>query len=222
MKALLFKGVFLNSFLLAAFFYSLVGLGSAGSYNAALTTNMRNFHPRDHGFVVGLSVSLFGLSAFIFSQLSRLFYRNSTYVANNASSSIPQPDAIDTYAFLLFLACATGAANFIATFGLKDLSEEVGNFGERRLSGIGNAEEEGKGLLGADTNGVEAENLALTTSSQVASSSFFQSVDAWILFVAFMLLTGTGLMFINSKRLQDRRDPTWDTVSPTADPTWHI
>ncbi|KND00592.1 uncharacterized protein SPPG_03716 [Spizellomyces punctatus DAOM BR117] len=209
--ALTFNGAFAHSsFLLVAVSYALVGLGSAGSYNAAITTNVRNFHPRDHGFVVGISVSLFGLSAFIFSQLSAFFYRRPL---SAESSSAPHHEAIDTYAFLMFLACATGGANLVATLGLTDLSKDTGIVYQRRSSESVHVGEERRGLLPTEDeegSGIDV-RVEDTHSSQPSArapnpedrhisvnTSLFQSTDAWILFVAFLLLTGTGLMFINN------------------------
>ncbi|TPX59123.1 hypothetical protein SpCBS45565_g07826 [Spizellomyces sp. 'palustris'] len=205
--ALTFNGTFAHSsFLLVAVSYGLVGLGSAGSYNAAITTNVRNFHPRDHGFVVGISVSLFGLSAFIFSQLSAFFYRRPL---SAESLSAPHHEAIDTYAFLMFLAWATGGANLVATLGLTDLSKDTGIVYQRRSSESVHVGEERRGLLPTEEEGSGIDVRVEDTQPSARApnredrhisvdASLFQSTDAWILFVAFLLLTGTGLMFINN------------------------
>ncbi|KAI9017338.1 major facilitator superfamily domain-containing protein [Gaertneriomyces semiglobifer] len=152
-----------------ATFYSLVGIGSAGSYNSSLTSCLRNFSPQMHGLVVGLSVSLFGLSAFIFSTLSSLFRSEST---------------LDTRSFLWFMGLTTGLCTVIASLGLRDLSLQPPP--QRRR----NSEQRPSNGDGEDDY---VEDHVPSQRAPVSSKS-----DAWTLFFAFSLMTGTGLMFINN------------------------
>ncbi|KAJ3296728.1 hypothetical protein HK104_001289 [Borealophlyctis nickersoniae] len=203
--AQMFQGAIASrSYLLAAFFYSLVGLGSAGSYNAALTTNVRNWNAKDHGFVVGTSVSFFGLSAFIFSQLSYIFYREDA--DSNPHSTVPHHSAMDTHGFLLFLAFTTGGVNLLAMFCLTDLSREPG----MRMTHFGDGDNSTSSLLSNDASSARSSSSHLDDRDEEengsesvrarpkADLSFFTNVDAWVLFAAFGLLVGTGLMYINN------------------------
>ncbi|KAI8820966.1 major facilitator superfamily domain-containing protein [Fimicolochytrium jonesii] len=187
---------------LMAICYASVGLGSAAGYNAALTTNVRNFDPRMHGLVVGTSVSLFGLSAFIFSQLSKLFYYPVAQHSEAVGSS-SGPTAIDTFGFLLFLALATGGANLVASMGLQDVSKELGRavVGTISPGSMGNNSTESSVLIGEEDRQSDSEpddEGAAAAEVTTAPTSLFHRPDAWILWLAFLSLSGTGLMYINN------------------------
>ncbi|KAI9101253.1 major facilitator superfamily domain-containing protein [Phlyctochytrium arcticum] len=192
--ARIYSGAFFTtSYIASAFFYSLVGLGSAGVYNSAITSVIRNFPPRIHGLVIGLSVSLFGLSAFFFSQMSRLFQKNTP--GGGA--------AIETYDFLIFLSLMTGGLSFIAGWGIQDLSTDVPRSVTRRrasdaslAAGVGTPGSESQDPF--DTNSAIEEGPILPSGQTPAEVSLFRSPDAWMFFVAFLLLTGSGLMVINN------------------------
>ncbi|TPX59543.1 hypothetical protein PhCBS80983_g02411 [Powellomyces hirtus] len=191
------------SFIWAAAAYSLVGLGSAGSYNSALTTNVRTFPVHTHGLVVGISVSLFGLSGFIFSQLSKLFMDTKGGV-------------LDTFSFLLFVAATTGAANLVAATCLYDSraaparlpgtppSLERPASGSRRRISVEQedipAEAAGISPILSPSRDDEPEDIDHVGAAARAfhQPSLFRNPEAWILLAAFTILTGTGLMYINN------------------------
>ncbi|KAH6570651.1 hypothetical protein BASA50_002788 [Batrachochytrium salamandrivorans] len=130
--------LFTSSFLFMSVFYCMVGLGSAGVYNAALKTNIQNFDQKEHGFAIGVSVSAFGLSALVFSSFSRMFvaihesheivdappivlYPNGT-AHNDVNYTYSEP-TLDIVRFLMFMGIATGLVSLLAAlFGLQEVS----------------------------------------------------------------------------------------------------
>ncbi|KAJ3006401.1 UNVERIFIED_CONTAM: hypothetical protein HDU68_004091 [Siphonaria sp. JEL0065] len=176
--------------------YACVGLGSSGVFNSALATSVKNFDQREHGFAVGVPVAFFGLSAFVFSQLQRLFV-TTTLESNNSSG-------VDIFGFLVFIGIVTGGGALIGSQFLYDVSGSVrrGERTEISTSGSGDEDETVGPVATAAIN--TEESLLLTVSPNAAAQSapvepsIFEQRDAWLLFGAFILLSGTGLMYINN------------------------
>ena len=61
-------------FLLLAFLNFLVGSGSSAVYHCSLSTNYRNWPSSYRSVSIGLSVSFFGLSAFVFANIGSAFF----------------------------------------------------------------------------------------------------------------------------------------------------
>jgi hypothetical protein len=61
-------------FLLMSLIFFMVGLGSASSYHCSLATNYRNCPEKYRSTSVGLTVSFFGLSAFVFSSIGSTLF----------------------------------------------------------------------------------------------------------------------------------------------------
>ncbi|KAJ3214974.1 hypothetical protein HDU67_000991 [Dinochytrium kinnereticum] len=176
--ALAYGRLISGHYLTVALAYSAVGLGSSGILNGCLVTNMRAFDPRDHGFAVGLSVAFFGLSAFVFSQLSTFFM-----VPIEPGSTAK---ALDTFHFLFFLALTTGGVTFASSLFLLDTLSSL-----RRPT----RDEETSPLH----PGTEAPSLeGAQPPARNENIQLFYILDAWLLFVAFLLVTGPGLMYINN------------------------
>lgn len=117
-------------------YFFIVGAGSSGVHMSAVTVNLRNFSASKRGFALGTSVACSGLSAFVYSMASRLFYSttviqalNSDTTADHSMLDVQHNDAhktlheqgdtksmtvvaLDTVKFLLFLAFMTGACNY--------------------------------------------------------------------------------------------------------------
>ncbi|KAJ3403762.1 hypothetical protein HDU80_003752 [Chytriomyces hyalinus] len=189
--------------------YALIGLGSSGLFNASLSTSVKNYDEREHGFAVGVPVAFFGLSAFIFSQLQRLFI-----VGSQASDNAPA-GSVDIFSFLCFVGAVTGGGAMAGATFLYDCSASLRR---RGLSQDGNE----AGIITSPTTDastrIESVSLVSTPILPTVSGeqsplidnqsnqaeplleqpSIFAQQDAYLLFAAFILLTGTGLMYINN------------------------
>ncbi|KAI8927412.1 major facilitator superfamily domain-containing protein [Entophlyctis helioformis] len=207
-----------TNFGVTAFFYMLVGLGSSGCYNSALKTNIQNFEPKDHGFAVGVSVSAFGLSALVFSSISRAFVLPTSseatghdFAARSAAAPVGSAGApkLDAVRFLMFMGLATGLINLVAGLvGLQDLSKQ--SSAARRNSNArpsAHAErdsdrEEDDDIAHGHSHGHNRSSPAVTAvrPSQpiLLRSVILRDSDAWHLFLPFMTLAGLGLMYINN------------------------
>ncbi|KAL2916664.1 hypothetical protein HK105_203778 [Polyrhizophydium stewartii] len=204
----------LRSVVFVSLYYGLVGLGSAGAYNAALKTSVQNFDPKDHGFAVGVSVSAFGLSALVFSALSRLF------VSNDANSASPVP-RLDVVRFLMFTGIVTGSINMLAgLFGLQDLSKirrviehdgaaDYPRHPRSTSSPLPAADPSTHGRTVRARDRDQDSTVAVESDSEQRDEgapgespggqpSFLSNTTAWTLFLPFTALSGMGLMYINN------------------------
>lgn len=96
-------------YLIVAFLFFMIGSGSSSVYHCSLSTNYRNWPPQYRSFAIGLSVSFFGLSAYIFSSIGTALFldEKKTLVINS---------------FLKLLAIGCFSINFIAMLFLKPIS----------------------------------------------------------------------------------------------------
>ncbi|KAJ3150496.1 hypothetical protein HDU86_006373 [Geranomyces michiganensis] len=143
------------SFALAACAYFFVGLGSCTSYNAAVSTILDTFPVQKHGAAVGLLASAFGLSGFLFSQVSKLF--------------LTAEGDLETFRFLFCVGIITATANFVAC----------------------------KTLAQRSTARPLPSAIADREADDRIQPSPFKTMEMWVFLTAFMILTGTGLMYIN-------------------------
>jgi hypothetical protein len=172
------------SYLVLCVYFFLIGFGSAASftasmlilsYNLAMSTNIRNWKRIYHGVAVGIPVSMYGLSAAIFSIIAKTFFYH-------------EESGLDVTSLLILIAIVTFLSNFIAIFGLRDC---------RDLDDEGEEEEEP--LLADEDNELEA---AEETDDELKDDdhnvSCFRYTESYAL--AFILFTigGCGLMYINN------------------------
>ncbi|KAI8608635.1 major facilitator superfamily domain-containing protein [Chytriomyces sp. MP71] len=183
--------------------YACVGLGSSGIFNSVLATSVKNYSERDHGFAVGVPVAFFGLSAFLFSQLQRAF--------------VSVEGGLDVFGFLLFVGSVAGGGAMVGSVFLHDCSAAL--IRREHESGVANSErsdaesqdEEAVSAGISPPPGIpaihtsESSPLVPTPTSHASTfiadannTSLFQNRDAWLLFLSFILLSGTGLMYINN------------------------
>jgi Nodulin-like len=108
------------NFLVIALYFLTVGFGSASCYHSALSTNYRNWPKHLKSVAVGMSVSFFGLSAFVFSQAGRVFQ---------------EEGSLNVEKFLAFMAVCCAIVNLLAIFTLKQygLSPVTSDGGEAAL-----------------------------------------------------------------------------------------
>ncbi|KAJ3217908.1 hypothetical protein HDU67_007059 [Dinochytrium kinnereticum] len=90
--------------------YFVVGVGSAGTYAAAIGTNMRNWDPKYRGIATGIPLAALGLSASLYALVASIFFVSSE-----------KDGGLDVHRFLIFLGCTTLFLNLIASITLKDL-----------------------------------------------------------------------------------------------------
>ena len=192
--------ILFTSFRFVAFYYFLVGLGASCCQNACLKLNVMNFDEKSHGFAVGVSVSASGLSALIFSILSRLFYiphrvsHDSSRLITREALSTDSSMQLDVVSFLFFLGIVTGAINLAAgCCGLHELKHHSSVKTERRNSVSSDVSSATKHespdlLLPAEPTIIPPHSLLILT----------RNPTVWWLFIPFLTLSGLGLMFINN------------------------
>ncbi|KAJ1540257.1 hypothetical protein HK405_011539 [Cladochytrium tenue] len=171
--------------------YFLVGLGSSGVFNSTLSTVVRNFPASSRGLAVGVSVAFVGLSALVLSQLAALFSRS-------AAPGGGEPGSFDCFDFLQFSAVAVGLTPVVASLFLVDpkwpaaiaaVAAARGRTPPPQPSVTGAAADETRPLL---------EGGAPRTRRASRLPLFASDSDALLLFFAFLLVTGPGLMYINN------------------------
>ncbi|CAG8473122.1 1949_t:CDS:2 [Ambispora gerdemannii] len=156
-----------SSFILMAIYYAFVGVGSNCSFFSAINVTAKNF-TNLRGTGLSGPIAFFGLSAFILSQLSKIFVDND--------------GKLDVYKFLLFMGIAFGIGNLISTIWLRVIPS-------RELNRIYEEEE-----VVEETNANEQTPLLTPASAW----SCIGDPSAWLLWSSFLCLAGTGLMVINN------------------------
>ena len=112
-------------YLLVSFYYVIIGLACSLSYHASLGINVRNQPQGSEGLAIGIPAAFFGLSAFFFSILCRLFMTPSTDHFDQVGDSIEAGGiedghaVLDIPAFLAFVGISGGAVLITAAFTLK-------------------------------------------------------------------------------------------------------
>lgn len=177
-------GVLPSNYILMGIFMFIAGNGSAAAYTSALANNVNKFPIRHRGAVVGLLVSLFGLSAAIFTQVYTWIFQENV-----------EP-------FILFFAICLPLLGFLGVIFLYPPPprpvavvdyDEVKD-GDEDLVNIQKSES-------ALEETAEKFKCALTPSGAVQEMNVLQSFvtwDFWILVSLFFLLTGVGLMMFNN------------------------
>lgn len=176
-------GVLPSNYILMGFFMFVAGNGSAAAYTSALANNVNKFPIRHRGAIVGLLVSLFGLSAAIFTEVYTWIFQESV-----------EP-------FILFFAICLPLLGFLGVIFLYPppaTPVAVIDYDEV---------EEGSGANFAINETTALEETAkkfkcpLTATGAVQEMNVLQSFltwDFWILVSLFFLLTGVGLMMFNN------------------------
>ncbi|KAI9216526.1 major facilitator superfamily domain-containing protein [Blastocladiella britannica] len=169
--------------------YGILGLGSASGTLSSIALNVKSFPANVRGFAVGVPVSFYGLSAFLFVQVKQHLFAAT-------------PEGIT--GFLRFITAFLGLGIVVAVFGMFEVpmmaSSEIGG-SARRLE---------ESLVADD------ENDDASSSSSSSSSSGIEDVDdsgtvtdasivmylkrsrSWALIAIFFLGAGTGLMYVDT------------------------
>ena len=164
-----------------------MGQGSAGGYLASMSTNLKNFSETNRGLVVGILASCFGLSGFVFSSTySYIFHQKledyllftsiigtvviaSGAIFMNANTKKPEPKKEEPQ--------------------VDNTQEEANPLNEGKEEGV--VEEEKK--VYADISA----NKKLDPPS-VNPLRMLISLDFYLIFVAYFLGAGCGLVIINN------------------------
>ncbi|RUS22478.1 major facilitator superfamily domain-containing protein [Endogone sp. FLAS-F59071] len=207
------QALFSDSFIYMAIFFAFVGMGSTCSYMSTISILAKVFKD-NRGVALGVPIAMYGLSAFIWTTISRVMFMRADGTLN-------------IYGFLLFLAAATCIINLNSAIGFNQLP-------------IGDDGEVGKGKA-KDTRPVPANAVtSLASGSQVSSQgsraltpteatpllvedetlvqedlvvaqignvygepdisglAFFKDPEVWAFVFSLICLSGGGLMIINS------------------------
>jgi hypothetical protein len=212
--SLILDGYLGSNYLFLAFLFLLIGFGSASTYHCSLATNYRNWSEQYRSVAVGLTVSFFGLSAFVFSQIATKWFISE--------------DQLQVSTFLKFVALACLLLNIFAMFFLKakqviespyisieaeeqvplfqevyehEIAEYTEDQEEQERLGIGNdfsAQIEIERQLSVDMAHPVDIAHEPSVGIMLEEISCFRSIDAYILALNMFVLVGAGLMYINN------------------------
>ncbi|KAF9062603.1 major facilitator superfamily domain-containing protein [Rhodocollybia butyracea] len=186
--------------LLLVFFTLMTGVGGSGGYMTALNVTARSFPDSLRGSALGLVVSGFGLSAFLFS-----------FIAQHAFPG-------QTSYLLLTLALGTALPLLIGVFVIQPIPLLVPSTHESVAVEADDIDSRTPLISSISQNVIAESSVASESSSSRGSNQIgkksmpedsallkhfhgrklFASVDFWILFCNFSLVSGVGLMYINN------------------------
>ncbi|KAJ3147313.1 hypothetical protein HDU89_005663 [Geranomyces variabilis] len=184
-------------FAIVSLYFLLVGAGSAACYHCSLATNIRNWPAAHRGVAVGVPVSMFGLSAFIYARVAdRFFYTTKT------------DRQLDMPGFLVLLAAGGVMASLLAATFLRDYREEAPELsvGEQPTDEDDNdarvVEEEHRPLLQRldsrrvrfDDDG-ESDIRGENRPDERAHVPLWKRAEMYLLTASYCTLVGVGLMY---------------------------
>ncbi|KAG6915674.1 hypothetical protein DXG01_010504 [Tephrocybe rancida] len=171
----------------------MTGAGGNAGLTGAVNSTAKTFPDKARATATGVVISGFGLSAFLFSTISRLEF------AGNTSS------------FLRLLSLGTAIPMIVGFFFVRAIplppSEVPEEEGRSRDQPISMDEQDGEhSALLAAQEGVSDAPIQLSRRAalnqglppNVYGRKLWTSSDFWLLFTILSLLAGTGLMFINN------------------------
>ncbi|KAF5371466.1 hypothetical protein D9615_009591 [Tricholomella constricta] len=175
----------------------MTGAGGNAGLTSAVNSTAKTFPDKARATATGIVLSGFGLSAFLFSTVSRVQF------AGNTSS------------FILLLALGTSIPMVFGFFLIRPIPlpptdpvhgvEHGGRSSEEDSEGLDSLESENRALLAPRDMVPEApprlsRRAALSQGllPNVYGSKLFTSRDFWLIFSILSLLSGTGLMYINN------------------------
>ncbi|RIA86041.1 major facilitator superfamily domain-containing protein [Glomus cerebriforme] len=179
--AITYQGYFESkSFLLCVFYLTIAGISSSAAFFSALGTisaNVKSFR----GIALGAPMALFGLTAFMYSQINSFFFKE------------------DTYHFLLFIALSTGTFIFTASIFLVKLPPE------EEHEEISSSNEENSSSPLTTTSALNNEERIPLISrheeheaADIGGWELFQNIDAMLIGSLMFLIGGVVLMYINN------------------------
>jgi len=173
-----------------------MGQGSAGGYLASMSTNLKNFSETNRGLVVGILASCFGLSGFVFSSTySYIFHQK-------------LEDYLLFTSIIGTVVIASGAIFMNANTKKPEPKKEepqVDNTQEE-ANPLSEGKEEGAAVAVEEAQVVEEEKKVYADISankkldppSVNPLRMLISLDFYLIFVAYFLGAGCGLVIINN------------------------
>ena len=156
------------NYIVMGFFMFLAGNGANSLYTGALANNVKKFHPKYRGTVVGCLVSMFGLSSAIFSPIYVYAF----------DSNVQE--------FFKFFSIATPLIAFTGIIFL-------GTPKEMKIEEI--KDEEKEEIISKDE---KENNKKVIIKEELNSIKIFTRIDFYLIFFVFMLGAGVGLTIINN------------------------
>ncbi|EGF82692.1 hypothetical protein BATDEDRAFT_86493 [Batrachochytrium dendrobatidis JAM81] len=108
-------------FLIMAFIFLCIGVGSAACYHSALAVNYRIWPAQHRGFAVGVNVGFFGLSAFVFANMSNIFQK----IKHKEKSVLDVGAYLEAVGIICLLLSIFGAATMITREEFEAPSVEI-------------------------------------------------------------------------------------------------
>ncbi|KAL1925340.1 uncharacterized protein VTP21DRAFT_223 [Calcarisporiella thermophila] len=195
-------GLATTSFIAMSLYFALVGLGSNCAYMASVSAQAKNFSSQHRGIALGVPIGAYGLSAFIWSQIGRVFFF--------------KDGDLDTYAFLFFMGLVTAGINLVNVVGLAKVrtptataEEEEGEVSGTNDSAnlAGQRLEEGAPLLQDPATSMEGAHVTIDSPNMIEDADskisiedrpFFADVGMWVFITGLTMLSGSGMLYINS------------------------
>lgn len=181
-------------------FYAMQQFGAQGAYYAALVGNLKNFKLKNRGSVTGILVSMYGLSAFLVSQLY-------THVFSSDPPSLFAFMAIFTLAVSVTGACAINTVKPQST----KLAKALRILHQQQQAGL--LSDDGSVMSDSDVEGITRFGAPVAPSAisvldppmaniprygQLRYLSLLKSVDFWLLCIVAFCTAGAGLTFITA------------------------
>ncbi|KAK7438917.1 hypothetical protein VKT23_017844 [Stygiomarasmius scandens] len=173
-------------FLLLVLFSFMTGVGGNGGFSAALNATAKSFPDSMRGSTVGLVVSGFGLSAFVFSFIARQAFPGETSLllfTLSLGTALPM-----LLGFLVVRPIPLPAPELFPNSRTPLLSHNEESTPSQRPDSTS-----------ANSNSLRRKNkFRRPLLEHIYGRNLFTSLDFWILFSIFSLVSGTGLMYINN------------------------
>lgn len=183
-------------------FYAIQQFGSQAAYFAALVGNLKNFKLKHRGTVTGILVSMYGLSAFLVSQLY-------THVFDSDPPTLFAFMSVFTIAVCITGACAintikpqsTKTAKAMRALALQQsqilLSDDGSIMSDSDMEGpvrYGGVQQNAPSAVGL----LEPQPTNIPRYGQLRYLSLIKTVDFWLLCVVAFCTAGAGLTFITA------------------------
>ncbi|ORZ34742.1 major facilitator superfamily domain-containing protein [Catenaria anguillulae PL171] len=155
-------------------YYFLLGCGSSGITLSSVSLNVRSFPPAIRGFAVGVPVSFYGLSAFLFVQVKQAWFVTEGHGGMQG--------------FLTFITAFLAVSVVVAACGMFEVPYQQQS--ANNVSAIVIAEE-------SHTSLPSYASLA-NPDIDTGLYTFFRRIRSYLLILTFFLAAGTGLMVIGN------------------------
>ncbi|KAF9062602.1 major facilitator superfamily domain-containing protein [Rhodocollybia butyracea] len=186
-------------FLLLVFFAYMTGVGSTGGFTMAMNVTAKSFPDSLRGSVLGLVVSGFGLSAFIFSFIAQhAFPGQTSYLLLTLALGTALPLLIGVFVIQPIPLSVTSAHESVAKVGDVDSRTPLLSPIPQNAVAESSVTSESRSSWGINQVGKKPPLEKIALLQHFHGRKLFASVDFWILFCNFALVSGVGLMYVNN------------------------